>query len=130
MGGSEPKKTIQKQKKVAPKKKEAAPKKTIWRASLELLEDPDDTAVTLSVHKPTEEAATAALAELLHQRVFSRPISTNVEENMNDYSTPIGFIESIRREYDSDELPDSMTATMVWEVLYDAVCTLKVERSE
>ena len=101
-----------------------------WRASLELQEDPESTAVALSVEGATEAAATAALAELLHQRVFSRAVSANEGENMNDYSSPIGFIESIRREHDSAEQPDSMTASLVWETLYDAVCTLTVERTE
>lgn len=103
-----------------------------WRASLQLQEDPSDSAarVTLSVDgKSTKEAATAALAQILHQRVFNQPIATNEKENFNDYTTPVGFIESIRREHASDAMPESMTAASVWEALYDAICTMTVEAS-
>lgn len=105
----------------------------VWRATLQLKEDPDDDAstVTLSVDRQaSKEAATAALAEVLHQRVFSKPISTDEGQNCGDYNSPEGFIESIRRErreHDADNFPDSITATLIWEALYEAIGTLKVE---
>jgi hypothetical protein len=108
------------------------PPAVLWSASLQLAEDPDSVAtVTLSVSgRPSKDAAVAALAEALHQRVFMKEISANDEENLNDYATPLGFIESIKREHDSEERPDSYSAAMIWDALYDAVCTINVKEEE
>ena len=57
---------------------------------------------------------------MLHQRVFDQPISSNEEENFGDYDSQLGFFESIRAEHQSEDRPDSMAATLVWEALYDA----------
>jgi hypothetical protein len=102
----------------------------LWRATLQLKEDPDDSAsvVTLSVDRQaSKEAATAALAEVLHQRVFNKPISSDKGQNYNDYTSPEGFVESIRREHEADDVPASYTAGMIWEALHEAIGTLKVE---
>jgi len=100
---------------------------TLWHASLDLREDPGDAAalVTLRASGATEDAAKAALAEVLHQRVFGRPIASNPEEN-GDYNSPLGFLESIRMEAEEAEgMPDSMTAALTWEALYEALSTLR-----
>ena len=75
----------------------------------------------------TKEAARAALADLLHQRVFNQPISADEGKNFNDYTTAEGFIQSIQREHESDGMPESLAASMIWDALYEAIRTLKVE---
>lgn len=113
----------------------------LWRGSMQLVEGPPGSpVVTLSVGgQVTEDATKAALAEVLHLRVMNQPISTDEAKNLNDYSSPLGFLDSIRREHarmnpDKDdpdavepEMPESFTAVGVWDSLYDAVCTLRVE---
>jgi hypothetical protein len=100
-----------------------------WEACLELQEDPDDetSKVTLCARGPTEDAAKAAVAEALHERVFLKPISSNISENFNDYDSPLSFLDSIRREGEGDELPESYTAAGVWEALFEALRTLCVK---
>ena len=99
----------------------------LWHASLDLQEDPDDaeSIVTLRAIGATEDAAKAELAEALHQRVFLQPIPTNATESFNDYDSPLGFLESIRAEGESEEMPESYTAAGVWEALYEALGTLR-----
>ena len=102
----------------------------LWRATLRLKEGPDDSAstVTLSVDRqPSEEAATAALAEVLHQRVFNRAIASDKGQNYNDYASPEGFLESIRRKHETGDVLESNGAGTIWEALYDSISTLKVE---
>ena len=81
--------------------------------------------MTLRASGATEDAAKAALAEALHQRVFLKPIPTNAAESFNDYDSPLGFLESIRAEGESEEMPESYTAAGVWEALYEALGTLR-----
>ena len=60
---------------------------SLWEACLTLREDEDSdnegALVTLRASGATEDAAKAALADVLHQRVFEQPIASNAEENFN-----------------------------------------------
>lgn len=101
-----------------------------WTAALEMQMDPeggDETKIALYAHGATEEAAKAAVAEVLHEEIFSKPISQNINENLNDYDSPLGFLDSIQREHDQPDRPDSYTAALIWEALYDALQTLRVQ---
>ena len=66
----------------------------LWQASLQLQEDPDDgesaatVLIALRGSGATEDAAKAALAEALPERVFLKTISEDVSKNPNDYNTP------------------------------------------
>ena len=103
-----------------------------WRASLQFQEycgsSNSTSTVTLRVGKQaTKEAARAALADLLHERVFDQPISADdVMKNFKDYTTAEGFLQSIEREHESPTSPTN-ASRMIWRALYEAICTLKVE---
>ena len=84
--------------------------------------------MTLRVSGATEDAAKAALADSLHQRVLEQPIASNAEENFNDYDSQLGFFESIRGQHQrtvSGDRPDSYAAILLWEALYDALETMR-----
>ena len=102
---------------------------SLWEACLTLREDEDsdneDAAVTLRASGATEDAAKAALADVLHQRVFDQPIASNAEENFNDYDSQLSFFESIRAQHQSKDRPESYAAILLWAALYDALETMR-----
>ena len=83
-------------------------RESLWEACLTLTtpnSDGEDEVVTLSASGATEDAAKAALADVLHQRVFDQPIASNAEENFNDYDSQLSFFESIRARIGPNRMP-------------------------
>ena len=105
---------------------------TRWHASLELREDPGGEATaTLRAEGDSEQAARAALAEVLHERVFCAAIAAETAQNFNNYDSPLSFLESIRAEHEAveaGESADSYAANLIWDALWEALCTLRVRR--
>ena len=66
---------------------------------------------------------------MLHRHIFGKSIS---EDTFNDYDSPLTFLDSIRAEHErlaeSEVFHESHTARLIWEALYDALGTLRVER--
>ena len=118
---------------VAKKPTGAAAASSHWEATLTFIgeEDPeevDEVSVTLRATGTTEDAAKAAVAEALHKHVFEQPISSTETENLNDYDSPLSFLESIRTEHEGGGMPDSMAASLIWDALYEALQTLTTVR--
>ena len=69
------------------------------------------TFVMLCASDATVEVAKVALAEALHERVFLLPFSKDASENLNDYDSPLSFLDSIHTEHVKSKLPNSYTAS-------------------
>ena len=88
------------------------------------------TFVMLCASDATVEVAKVALAEALHERVFLLPFSKDASENLNDYDSPLSFLDSIHTEHVKSKLPNSYTASEVWSDLHATLKTLRVNTSE
>ncbi|CAB9503570.1 expressed unknown protein [Seminavis robusta] len=89
--------------------------------------DPPEYETLRATGKMGEEARTA-IAVALHEFFFSQPISDNEEDNMHDYTTPLGFLDCCRRGFEGDDFRP--TANIMWDALRDAYGTLQVIQKE